>query len=46
MENMRKRVDVKLVSDGNKLLKLTSKPTYVTGKIISEDLVAVHKTKH
>ena len=29
MENIRKRVDVRLVTDINKLLKLTSKPTYV-----------------
>ena len=27
MENIRKRVDVRLVTDKNKLLKLTSKPT-------------------
>ena len=29
MENIRKRVDVRLVTDEKKLLKLTSKPTYV-----------------
>ena len=45
MENLRKRVDVKLVTDEKKLMKLTSKPTFVTGKIFNEKLVAVHKIK-
>ncbi|XP_078364273.1 uncharacterized protein LOC144648639 [Oculina patagonica] len=45
MENLRKRVDVRLVTDTKKLLKLTSKPTYVSSKIFNEDLVAVHKIK-
>ena len=45
MENIRKRVDVRLVTDENKLLKLTSKPTYVSSKIFNENLVAVHKIK-
>ena len=39
MENLRKRVDVRLVSDQNKLAKLVSKPTF------DENLVAVHKIK-
>ena len=33
MEILRKRVDVKLVTDETKLIKLTSKPTYVSSKI-------------
>jgi len=45
MENSRKRVDVRLVTDKNKLLKLSSKPTYVSSKFFSENLVAVHKIK-
>ena len=45
MENVRKRVNVKLVMDENKLMKLTSKPTFVTGKIFNEKLVAIHKLK-
>ena len=45
MENLRKRVDVKLVTDEKKLMKLTSKPTFVTSKIFNEKLVAVHKIK-
>ena len=42
-ENLRKRVDVRLVTDKSKLSKLASKPTYVNSKIFTEDLVAVHK---
>ena len=45
MENIRKRVDVRLVTDEKKLLKLTSKPIYVSSKIFNENLVAVHKIK-
>ena len=45
MENLRKRVDVKLVTKEKKLDKLTSKPTYVSSKIFNENLMAVHKIK-
>ena len=45
MENIRRRVDVRLVTDENKLLKMASKPTYVSSKIFNENLVAIHKIK-
>ena len=45
MENLRKRVDVKLVTNEKQLNNLTSKPTYVSSKIFNENLVAVHKIK-
>ena len=45
MENLRKRVDIKLVTTDKKLDKLTSKPTYVSSKIFNENLMAVHKIK-
>ena len=45
MENLRKRVDVRLITDEKKLLKMVSKPTYVSSKIFNENLVAVHKIK-
>ena len=44
-ENLRKRVDVRLVTDQNKLSKLASKPTYVNSKIFTEDLVVAGKIK-
>ena len=43
MENIRKRVDVRLVTSKEKLSELASKPTYVSSKIFNENLVAVHK---
>lgn len=45
MENIRKRVDVKLVTSEAKLASLVSKPNYVSCKIFGEDLVAVHNRK-
>ena len=45
MENIRKRVDIRLVTDEKKLLKIASKPTYVSSKIFNENLVVVHKIK-
>ena len=45
MENLRKRVDVRLVTDEKKLDKLTSKPTYVSSKIFNENLMAVQEVK-
>ena len=45
MENLRKLVDVRLVMDEKNLLKLASKPTYVSSKIFNENLVAVHEIK-
>ena len=45
MENIRKRVDVRLVTDEKRLSKMASTPTYVSSKIFNENLVAVHKIK-
>ena len=45
MENIRKREDIKLVTNEKQLLKMTSKPTFINSKIFNENLVAVHKIK-
>ena len=45
MENLRKRVDIRLVNDEKKLDKLTSRPTFASSKIFNENLLAVHKVK-
>ena len=45
MENLRKRIDVRLSTDEKKLIKIVSKPTCVSSKIFNENLVAVHKVK-
>ena len=44
-ENIRKRVDVRLITNDKKLLKMAAKPTYVSSKIFNENLVALHKIK-
>ena len=45
MENLRKRVDVRLVTNEKKPDKLTSKQAYVSSKIFNKNLMAVHKIK-
>ena len=45
IENIRKRVDVRLVTDQKKLSKLVSKAMFVNSKIFNEDLVAVRRIK-
>ena len=45
MENIRNRVDVKLVNTEEKLRKLVSKPNYETQKRFNENLVSVHMKK-
>ena len=44
MENLRKRTDVKLVSNAKDYLKWASKPRYVPQKIFGNDLVAISKS--
>ena len=43
MENLRKRIDVELVSNKKYYLKWTSKPSYVTHNIFGNDLVVIRK---
>ena len=45
MENIRNRVDVKLVNTEEKLRKLASKPNFKSRKIFSENLISVHMKK-
>ena len=45
LENLSKRVDIRLVTDEKKLDKLIAKPAYVSSKIFNENLMAVHKVK-
>ena len=41
MENVRNRVDIRLVNDTEKLLKLASKPNYQSHTIFTDDLAAI-----
>ena len=45
MENLRKRVNVKLVNNKKDYIKYTSRPTFVSQNIFDKNLVAIHKTK-
>ena len=45
MENLRKRINVRLVNNEKDFLKYTSKPTYITHKIFGKDYAAVHEIK-
>ena len=45
MENIRNRVDVKLVNTEEKLRKLAAKPNFQGRKIFSENLISVHMKK-
>ena len=45
MENIRNRVDIKLVTDKKKARKLGAKPNFNHCNIFSEDLVAIHMKK-
>ena len=45
MENLRKRINVRLVNKAEDFLKYTSKPTYITHKIFGKDYAAVHEIK-
>ena len=45
MENLRNRIDVKLVSNKRGYLKWTPKPSYISHKIFDNELVAICKNK-
>ena len=45
MENLRKRINLRLVNNAKDFLKYTSRPTYVTHKIFGEDYAAIHEIK-
>ena len=45
MENLRKRINVRLINNANDYKKFVSKPSFVSQKIFSENLVAIHKIK-
>ena len=42
MENLRKRSNIQLVTNPEKMERLASRPTYISHKIFHENLVAVH----
>ena len=45
IENLRKRINVRLVNKAEDFLKCTSKPTYINHKIFGKDYAANHEIK-
>ena len=45
MENLRKRINVRLINNPEDFLKYTSKPTYITHKVFGKDSGAIHEIK-
>ena len=45
IENLRKRINLRLVNNEKDFLKYTSKPTYVTHKLFDKDFAAIHEIK-
>ena len=45
MENLGKRINVRLVNKPEDVLKYTSRPTYINHKIFGEDYAAIHEIK-
>ena len=45
MENLRKRINVRLVNNAEHFLKYSSKPTYITHKIFGKNQAAIHEIK-
>ena len=45
MENLRKRINVRLVNNETGFLKYTSRPTHITHKIFGKSYAAIHEVK-
>ena len=45
MENLRKRINVKLVNNEKDFLKYTSRPTHIAHKIFDKNYAAIHEIK-
>ena len=45
MENLRKRINVRLVNNERDFLKYTSKPTHITHKIFGKNYAVIHEIK-
>ena len=45
MENLRKRINVKLVNNEKDFLKYTSRPTHIARKFFDKNYAAIHEIK-
>ena len=45
MENLWKRIDMRIISNEKDFLKYTSRPTHIPHKIVNKNCAAIHKIK-
>ena len=45
MENIRKRISVKLINDSKDYLRCVSNPNFISQKIFDKNFIVVHQTK-
>ena len=45
MENLRKRINVRLINNAEDFLKYINKPTYITRRIFNKGYAAIHEIK-
>ena len=45
MENLRKRINVRLINNAEDFLKYTGRPTHITHKIFGKDYASLHEIK-
>ena len=45
MENLRKRIKIRVVKNSQDFIKYTSRPTCVNWKVFENNLAAIHKKK-
>ena len=45
MENIRKRINVKLINNSKEYLKCVSRPNFISQKIFDKNFIAVHQVK-
>ena len=45
MENLRKRINVRLINNSKDYLRCVSKPNFISQKIFDKNLIAFHQIK-
>ena len=46
IENLRKRIKIRVAKNGQDFIKYTSRPTWVNWKLFENNLAALHEKKH
>ena len=45
MENMRKRIKIRIVKNAKDFIKYTSRPTFINWKVLENNLATIHEKK-